>query len=1246
MINYQSVCCYIQALCFVAFFSGTSLAETTYYVSDVSGNDSNAGTELAPFKTIQAAANVMQSGDVCLIKQGVYRETVVPPVGAVTFKNFPGDYVLVTGTDVVQGWSKHSGLIFKAPVAEQVTQLFVGGKLMNWARHPNETDGDRLSKKDMMTVQMVPINGDSVIGTANVPDLEPRPKDFWKGGYVVGVSDDIPWWSSLRGKIDSSDGNALTCSDISFLWYKSANSFGKGYGTGYIIGAFNALDATSEWVWQDGELFYQPELGTEMDDLIVEARTRTVAFDLSDKSGITLEGLHIKAANILLPDSTDCVVRNCTVKYPGVFSTYFLEDYDTRQRAAWGDYEYSGAGISVGGHRNIIENCYVGHTWTTGISMYGNSNIARNNLVEEANWMGERMSLISSIGDDNQLLNNTLRRCGRDGIEMGHAEFNLKDTKTPIDGEEVTGYAKRAKVSHNYVRDVAYFSPDSGYLYVNHTKGFYAGRNPLANSEISYNIFDGYHSPVYYSGHGGIYLDNGSSGYTIHHNVVMNSVAGVHINNLKLSHRPNHVFIYNNTFIDSNEPVHLNNQVTDNLADTQVVAINNMSTHANAHFEATEKSKNIKISTADLVDIAGFDFQLVEGAAAIDAGVEIDGGTWPEGIDGVTGITDGFLGSAPDIGAFEYGAEPWEAGAELSMPVLVDELGFLGKLMRGEALVQSEVDAAVAAEEAAQAKIDAQKWQTTNSDKWLLTDFTALNQATKDSLGSAGGGMAYRQILDLTPGVPHRARFEYRLSNKDNKTGAGVRVSVHEGTLTEQNYASLGSKNVTTNADTSEPEEGEAVIEFTPTENAVYVVFHKIGHSSQTSKVRVGRLEVEQFEQAPQLEKVDGGDRVSIFSLSGAQDGAAQYVSTVNGVTMTLTPESDDSPSSTIGFNGGHIGVTGGVNKQTVNTGERLHIEFDQAVLFQSMDVGAIVSNEVVHLASSDFDGLSELTGVEAYDDSLDRISQVGGDFIGLGHAESASGILLQAENPMVMSVDQDGSVSYKGITVRSLDLGEVSISENVALGTALVRVEATDVNSQDRLSFAITGGNTSGAFAIDSDSGELTVQGRLDYETTAFYSLTIRVSDDSEGGLSDTGVLRVAIADVVHEKSYARFIEEKYFGRPRSGPTEHMDGDGVPNFVEYALGMDLEKDDRSGLPQGKKKTSTPMFEYSFKRAHNSVRYVLESTADLTDWENAIVEWDSDLRPNELVDEGGMQHVEIPLLDEDHRFFRLRVMEL
>ncbi len=44
------------------------------------------------------------------------------------------------------------------------------------------------------------------------------------------------------------------------------------------------------------------------------------------------------------------------------------------------------------------------------------------------------------------------------------------------------------------------------------------------------------------------------------------------------------------------------------------------------------------------------DFQLKPGAAAIDAGVVIPG------------FTDGYLGSAPDLGAYESGGLAWAAG--------------------------------------------------------------------------------------------------------------------------------------------------------------------------------------------------------------------------------------------------------------------------------------------------------------------------------------------------------------------------------------------------------------------------------------------------------------------------------------------------------------------------------------------------------------------------------------------------------
>ncbi len=1098
---------------------GVCNAQATYYVSDIVGDDANIGSEAAPFKTIQKAADTMQSGDTCLIKQGVYRESVTPPTSGVTFKNYQNDYVLVTGLDVVEGgWSKYRNGIHQAPFSDEITEVFVNGRHMSWARYPNE-DGNRLSKRDMTTVQMVPIKKESLEGTAILHDVEDKPDDFWKGGYVLGVSDDIPWWSSLHGKIKSSTGNELTCEEVCFLWWQSANSFGKGYGTGYVIGALGALDSANEWVWQDGKLYFQPEADQKMEDLLVEGRTRVFAFNLTDKSNITIDGLHIKAANIILPDSTDCVIKNCNLKYPGSFSTYFIEDYGTKQRAAWGDFEYSGAAISVGGERNTIENCYVGYTWTTGISLYGNFNTARNNYVEEANWMGERMSLLSNIGDDNKVLNNTLKRCARDGIEMGHAQFtqDVKGTNA--------GYAKRATIKNNYIKDVAYFCPDSGSLYVNHSAGYYPLEDgialfPLANTEISYNIMDGYHSPIYYSGHGGIYLDNGSSGYTIHHNVIMNSQTGVNNNNIKVKHRPNHNFVFNNTFINVNEAVRLNTQSgaaesEENQAATQLVAKNNLATHANAHFVATKTAKNIKINVNKLVDAENGDFQLTSAAtSAIDKGVVIEDPVWPEGITGVTGISDGYVGSAPDIGAFEYGAQPWTAGATIDLPVFIDELGFIDELINGETLVQTEIDAAVAAKEAKEALVYEQRWQSNNEDNWTLTDFSAYSQATKNSLYSGGGGIAYRKILDVTPGVLHKATFNYTFSNKSGKTGAGVRICVHEGDSPDANNPSLGYKEFTTTADVSEPEDGTGSFDFTPTTDTVYVIFYKIGRSSDTAKAKVEKLDIEMVNQAPVFTPQSGDSKVATFNRAGAASGDANYVSTINGVTMTITPESNLTDPDTIGVLNAHLGVTGGKNDQTVNDDEKLLISFDQPVLLQSVNIGSIGVGESAYLSSTDFDGLTAITGVDSYDDNLNRLTKTEGDFIDLDDSHVYSGILLGANSPIEMTTNAGGSISYNGITVSSLKIAHSEVKESLPVGSTVATVSATDPNTNDRLTYAVVGGNTDNAFEIDSYSGEITVKNALDYETINDYTLTVTVTDNGVPAMNDFATVNISVIE------------------------------------------------------------------------------------------------------------------------------------
>jgi hypothetical protein len=64
-----------------------------------------------------------------------------------------------------------------------------------------------------------------------------------------------------------------------------------------------------------------------------------------------------------------------------------------------------------------------------------------------------------------------------------------------------------------------------------------------------------------------------------------------------------------------------------------------------AHVPKPDPSDPQRVYTPD-----GLDFSLRPGSAAVDAGVALPG------------ITDGFTGKAPDLGAFELGRPPFHFG--------------------------------------------------------------------------------------------------------------------------------------------------------------------------------------------------------------------------------------------------------------------------------------------------------------------------------------------------------------------------------------------------------------------------------------------------------------------------------------------------------------------------------------------------------------------------------------------------------
>lgn len=91
---------------------------TTEYHVSITGSDHNRGTESKPYRTISAAAEIAQPGDIITVHEGIYRERVNPPRGGISdikrivYQAAPGETVVIKGSEKVEGWTKINGGIW------------------------------------------------------------------------------------------------------------------------------------------------------------------------------------------------------------------------------------------------------------------------------------------------------------------------------------------------------------------------------------------------------------------------------------------------------------------------------------------------------------------------------------------------------------------------------------------------------------------------------------------------------------------------------------------------------------------------------------------------------------------------------------------------------------------------------------------------------------------------------------------------------------------------------------------------------------------------------------------------------------------------------------------------------------------------------------------------------------------------------------------------------------------------------
>ena len=591
------------------------------------GNDGNNGTINSPYKTFSKAVSVMSAGDVCIIRGGIYEEELVINKNGtannyLTFKAANGENVQIRATTKVTGWQQHNGNIYKATginmtIVSRFRAVYHNGNYMDLARWPNNTDNNRWTLNTVFATG----GGPSHFLANNIPNID------WTGGLVYYLAPHSG--TSWTREITSSTTNRINHAGVDITTWpfsdhhpqKSEGNIANPHGQLYLFNKLEVLDHAREWYYDSANqtLYFQSPTGNMPAANSVEYAVRKNTARLNGDY-IKLESLNFFGGSILISNGADNnQIINCEVIHGS-------EGHDDLSNTTA---QVGEASIEVLGDNTLIKNCIVNHSSTSGILIAGwaaaNCTI-EGNTISNIDYLGIHAAPIRTSANGTNVLKNTIFNAGRDGMYVA---------------------GSNCVIAYNDISASQKINSDSGVFYT-------VGNANLKNSEIHHNWIHDATAPSYSHNPGsqakaaGIYLDNDSKGYLVHHNVIWNvSWSGYQVNwnNTNLN-------FYHNTIwnagraMDSwvNGRIQENNKIYNNYANTG-------SWHTETATDFDIQNSPI-FNGSPLEDPNNLNFMPKAGSALIDQAPAI------------TGFMKPFTGSAADIGAYERGGTAWTAGVD------------------------------------------------------------------------------------------------------------------------------------------------------------------------------------------------------------------------------------------------------------------------------------------------------------------------------------------------------------------------------------------------------------------------------------------------------------------------------------------------------------------------------------------------------------------------------------------------------
>jgi hypothetical protein len=510
----------------VLFLGTYSVNATVYYVSS-SGNDANSGTSTStPWKTLTKVNSFTpKAGDQILFNRGDEWTGTVTVSASGTSGNpivygayGSGDKPKIYGSEVITGWTKHSGSIYKASVDKtDIKQLFLNGSRMKIARYPDEG--------------YFPITAANSTTQFSSTSLD--------GGINYTGATCI-----LRNNAYTMYARQVSSSSTQTINLASAPVYPLNPGRGFfMVNKLAFLTSAGEWYYDNAaNILY---FWTPSDDSPANYQIRVSTFDygvnISNKNYVTVKDLEILHSGIdgVYAYNTDYLITdNCNIVNPDLIGVHIASSNSTNATTK-NNYIYgaNGGGVRDKNYNAIITGNTIEETGQL-------KNINKATYTSDDNFG----TAILSRGNNHIIQYNRIINTGYAGINFTGLNTNIK---------------------YNYIKGACQVLDDGGGIYC-YVGGAYPNNSmtigSIIENNIVFNVFGQANGGLRNFGNGiGIYLDGTTKGVTVRNNTVAGATAAMLIN------QGGQNVVEYNTFMDANLLLRVNKENEDSKVKNNIL---------------------------------------------------------------------------------------------------------------------------------------------------------------------------------------------------------------------------------------------------------------------------------------------------------------------------------------------------------------------------------------------------------------------------------------------------------------------------------------------------------------------------------------------------------------------------------------------------------------------------------------------------------------------------------------------------